>query len=199
MFPPSPSNIVPLSVACWGYSLIIITYIFIYFLLYRDLNSKKEEGKTNEKIKEKERDQGTDVLMGEEEQNKKERRSGITWWTYSFYPPPPWHIEGIYIYVCIWGWRVWVQLLGPALVLFLFYMNVSRMHLHSCLSFQPLTMLPPWVLLHIRWSIPLVSSWVTVSCFLAGNREVDLNLTTFSSLLFFCFPVFPILLHPPVI
>ena len=43
----------------------------------------------------------------------------------------------------------------------------------------------------------MVPPWVTVSRFLAGNRETELKLTTFSSLqLFPCFPVFALLLTP---
>ena len=53
---------------------------------------------------------------------------------------------------------VWVQLLGvkgPVLVLFLFYVNVSGIGLRSRLLFQPLTIPSPWVLLRVKWSIPL--------------------------------------------
>ena len=49
-----------------------------------------------------------------------------------------------------WGIR------GSVLVLFLFYMNVSGMQLWSQLSSQTLTILAPWILLRIKWSIPLV-------------------------------------------
>ena len=45
---------------------------------------------------------------------------------------------------------------GPVLVLFLHYMNVSAMRSWSRLSSQPLTIPAPWILLHVRWSIPLV-------------------------------------------
>ena len=60
----------------------------------------------------------------------------------------------------MWGGvgEVWVQLFGgqgPALVLFMFYVNVYGMRQRSCLSSQPLTILAPWVL-RIMWSIPLV-------------------------------------------
>ena len=75
----------------------------------------------------------------------------------------------------VWGVR------EPALVLFLFYVNVSGMRL----SYQPLKIPAPWVFLQVGWSIPLVPSWVTASYFLAGNRNVELNLTTFSSFLLF--------------
>ena len=50
---------------------------------------------------------------------------------------------------------------------------------------QPLTIPSPWVLLRVRWFITLVPKWVTVSRFLAGNRDVELTLITFSSLLIF--------------
>ena len=62
--------------------------------------------------------------------------------------------------------RVWVQFLGvrvSTLVLFLFYVNVYEMCLRSRLSSQPSTITAPWVLLHIRWSIPLVK-WLPYSC-----------------------------------
>ena len=49
-----------------------------------------------------------------------------------------------------WGFR------GLTLVLFLFYENVSAMYQRSHLSSQLLTILAPWVFLHIRGSIPLV-------------------------------------------
>ena len=49
-----------------------------------------------------------------------------------------------------WGFR------GPALVLFLFYVNVSGMRARSRLSSQPLKIPVPWALLQVRWSIPLV-------------------------------------------
>ena len=66
-----------------------------------------------------------------------------------------------------------------------FYVNVSGIRLRSLLSSQPLTISAPWVLLRFRWSIPLVSPWVTVSSFLPGNMEAKLKPTTFSSLLLF--------------
>ena len=49
-----------------------------------------------------------------------------------------------------WGFR------APALVLFLFYVNVSGVRPLSRLSSQPLTIPPPWVLLRVKWSIPLI-------------------------------------------
>ena len=48
------------------------------------------------------------------------------------------------------------KVMGPAFVLFLFYVNVSGMCPQSRLFSQPLTILAPWVLLCIRWSIPLI-------------------------------------------
>ena len=42
----------------------------------------------------------------------------------------------------------------------------------------------------------MVSPWVTASHFIVGNREAELKPTTFSSLLLFCFPIFPLLLSP---
>ena len=48
------------------------------------------------------------------------------------------------------------DMIHPALMLFLFYMNVSAIHLQFRLSSQPLTLPAPWVLLHVRWSIPLL-------------------------------------------
>ena len=53
------------------------------------------------------------------------------------------------------GFKCW-EVRGPALVLFLFYVNVSRMHPRSSLSSQPLTIPAPWALLRVRRSIPLV-------------------------------------------
>ena len=44
----------------------------------------------------------------------------------------------------------------PALVLFLFYVNVSTMCPWSYLSSQFLRIPATWVLLRVRWSIPLV-------------------------------------------
>ena len=43
-----------------------------------------------------------------------------------------------------------------ALVLFLFYVYVSGMRPRSRLSFQALTIPAPWVLLRVKWSIPLI-------------------------------------------
>ena len=67
---------------------------------------------------------------------------------------------------------------GPALVLFLFYMNLSGM----C----PVFLLVPafddtgsLVILDIGWSIPVVFTLVTASYFLAGNREAELKYITF--------------------
>ena len=50
----------------------------------------------------------------------------------------------------------------------------------SRLSSLPLMIPPPWVLLRVRWSVPLVPPEVTASHFLAGNREAELKPTTFS-------------------
>ena len=77
-----------------------------------------------------------------------------------------------------WGFR------GQALVLFLFYMNISRLLPRSRMSSQPLEVLAPWVLLRVGSSIPLVPPWVIASRFLAWNKEAELQPTTFSSLLF---------------
>ena len=68
-------------------------------------------------------------------------------------------------------WGVW----GPALMLFLFYVNISGMRPLSRFPSQPLTIPSPWVLFRIKWSILLVPPWVTVSCFLAGNKEAELK------------------------
>ena len=68
----------------------------------------------------------------------------------------------------------------PSLVLFLFYVNVFGMRLRSHFSFQPLRIPTPWVLLRVRWSIPLVLPWVTASRFLAGNIEAEVKPNTFS-------------------
>ena len=80
--------------------------------------------------------------------------------------------------------------------MFLFYVNVSRMHPRSCFSSQPLTIPATWVFLRVVWSIILIPPYVTASRFLAGNRDVELKPPSFSSLLFPCFPVFPLLLTP---
>ena len=42
------------------------------------------------------------------------------------------------------------------------------------------------VLLRVEWSTPLVPPWVNASHFLVGNREDELKLIHFSSLLLFC-------------
>ena len=47
-------------------------------------------------------------------------------------------------------------LMGPTLVLFLLYVNLFGMHPRSVLSYQLLTILAPWILIRIRWSISLV-------------------------------------------
>ena len=53
------------------------------------------------------------------------------------------------------GFNCW-RVRWPALASFLFYVNVSGMHPRSRLSFKPLMIPAPWVLLRVRWSIPLV-------------------------------------------
>ena len=50
---------------------------------------------------------------------------------------------------------------------------------------QLLTILTPWVLLRVRWSISVVSTLVTASRFLTWNREAEVNFTNSSSLLLF--------------
>ena len=67
------------------------------------------------------------------------------------------------------GFKRW-GVSGPALVVFLFYVDVSGMRLRSRLFSQPVTILVPWVLLHVGWSISLAPCWVIDSRFLAGNR-----------------------------
>ena len=57
--------------------------------------------------------------------------------------------------------------------------------LQSRLSSQPFMVLPPWVFLHVGWSIPLVPPFVTASSLLAWNREAELKPTTFASLLLY--------------
>ena len=52
------------------------------------------------------------------------------------------------------GFNCW-GVKGTALVLFLSYVNVSRMRTQSPLSSQPLTIPAPWVLLGVKCSIPL--------------------------------------------
>ena len=70
------------------------------------------------------------------------------------------------------------------------FMLLSGMHSCLCLFSQPLTIPAPWVILHIGWSVTSVSTLVSSSYFLAGNRKAELKLTTFSSLLLFCVFVF---------
>ena len=89
-------------------------------------------------------------------------------------------------------WRV----MGPTLVLFLFYVSVSGMRPRSRLSSQPLPKPTPWLYLHVGSSILMVPPWVTASYFLAGNREADLKPTIFSSHTFPHFSVFLLLLTP---
>ena len=80
------------------------------------------------------------------------------------------------------GWGSLGSIIGG---LFLFYINVSGIHLWFRLNYQPLTIPAPRVLLRVGWSIPMVSTLVIASHFLLGNRETDLKPTTFSSLLLF--------------
>ena len=69
------------------------------------------------------------------------------------------------------GFNCW-GIKESALVSFLYlYCIISGMRLQSRLSYQPLTIPVPWVLLRIRWFIPLVP-WFH---FLVGNREAELN------------------------
>ena len=79
------------------------------------------------------------------------------------------------VFNCFWGSGV------PALVLFLFYVNVSGMHPQPRLSLKPLTILAPWVFLRVRWSIPLFLPWVAAFRFLLENERAELKPTTFSS------------------
>ena len=93
---------------------------------------------------------------------------------------------GKYGFNC-WGVRSFV------LVLFLFYVDVSGMRPLSVLSSKPLTIPTPWVLLHIRWSIPLgdylpfpfgeSGDWAKAHHFLFTPT-------------FPCFLIFPLLLIP---
>ena len=75
---------------------------------------------------------------------------------------------------------------GPCSCYSFFYMNVSGIHLRSCLSSQPLVILAPWVP-HQVVNLPglIIPSWVTAFCFLMVYREAKLKPTTFSSLLLF--------------
>ena len=103
-----------------------------------------------------------------------------------------------YIYIWLAG-GFWVQLFGgrgPALLSFLFYVNVSGMRPQSRLSSQPLTIPAPWVILYVGLSIFVVPPWVTASRFLAENREVELKPTTFSTFTFPCFLSFLFSLLP---
>ena len=58
------------------------------------------------------------------------------------------------VYVKMGGGSLGLIVRGSVLVLFLFYVNVSRMYLQSHLPFQPLTIPGPWVFLSIGWTIP---------------------------------------------
>ena len=80
---------------------------------------------------------------------------------------------------------MWGGVKGYALLLFLFYVNVSRMHPRSRLSSQTLTVQAPWVHLRVGWLISVFPPWVIASRFLAGNREAEVKPITFFSLLLF--------------
>ena len=57
-----------------------------------------------------------------------------------------------------WGVR------RPEIVLFLFYVNVSGMNPRYRLSSHPLTILTPWVILCVGWTITLgAPTWMTAS------------------------------------
>ena len=73
---------------------------------------------------------------------------------------------------------------GAALMLFLFYVNVSGMRQRFRLFSQLLTISAPWI------------HWVTASRFLAGNMEAELKPRLSFTPTFLCFPVFPLLLTP---
>ena len=89
-----------------------------------------------------------------------------------------WYNCGIHTYMGLGdsGFNCWrgQGVKGSALVLFLFYVNVSGLRPRSRLSSQPLTILAPWVLLRVGRSIPLIPLWVSASHFLVGNREAEL-------------------------
>ena len=55
---------------------------------------------------------------------------------------------------------------APALMSFLFYMNVSGMRMRFYLSSQPLMTPAPWVLLHIGCSIPWFNGSTVGNCLL---------------------------------
>ena len=84
-------------------------------------------------------------------------------------------------------------------MLFLFYVNVSRIRSRNRWSSQPLTIMAPWVFLSVEWSIHLVPPWVTAFSFLAENMEVQVKPTTFSSLLFSVFFCLFSSSYPPAI
>ena len=87
------------------------------------------------------------------------------------------------------GWGVWVQCLRGGIVLGLIVLS-------KCIWNGPVVSLvltafdgtsslgsPPHQVVYPPGSI--VPTWVTASHFLSGNREAELNSTTFSSLLLF--------------
>ena len=61
------------------------------------------------------------------------------------------------------GFNCW-GVKGPALVLFLFYVNVSGMRPRSRLSSQPLTIPAPWVLLRVRGLSPCLDGSTLGDC-----------------------------------
>ena len=67
------------------------------------------------------------------------------------------------------SWLYCGRVRGSALVLFLFYVNISGMRPRSCLSSKPLTKPVPWVLLRVSWSIPLVK-WFHCLSFSCGEK-----------------------------
>ena len=78
-------------------------------------------------------------------------------------------MAGVGLGISIYGEGGWDSLVsivgglrGPALLLLLFYVNVSGMCLWSRLLSQPLTIPASCVILRIGWSIPLVPPWVTL-------------------------------------
>ena len=83
--------------------------------------------------------------------------------------------------------NVWI--IGHMVMSFWFYVNVSGTHSWSWLFSQLLMLQAPWVIFHRVVYHPSVSTLMTASHFLAGNREAELKPTTFSFfllLLVFC-------------
>ena len=71
------------------------------------------------------------------------------------------------------------------LLTLLFYFNVSGMRLRAHLSFQPLTIPPPWVIYRVGWSHQSDSTLGPASRFLAGNMEAELKPTNHSHHFYF--------------